>query len=54
MNRIKFLIASVFATMTLTACTGVEDNPVLPENPITDNVDEPQEEVTDQPAASRE
>lgn len=54
MNKIKFLIASVFATMALTACTGVEDNPVLPENPITDNVDEPQEEVTDQPAASRE
>ena len=53
MNRIKFLIATVFATMALTACTGIEDNPVVP-NPITDNVDDPQEEVTDQPAADRE
>jgi len=54
MNRVKFLIVSVFAAMALTACVGVEDNPVLPANPITDNVDNPQEEVTDQPAAARE
>ena len=54
MNRIKFLIASVFATMALTACTGIEDTPVIPDNPITDNVDDPQEEVTDQPANVRE
>ena len=54
MNRIKFLIASVFATMALTACTGIEDNPVLPVNPTTDNVDDPQEEVSDQPAQERE
>ena len=53
MNRIKFLIAAVFAAMALTACTGIEDNPVLPDNPITDNVDDPQEEVTDQPANVR-
>ena len=54
MNRIKFLIASVFAAMALTACVANEDSPVLPINPITDNVDDPQEEVTDQPANVRE
>ena len=54
MNRIKFLIAAVFATMALTACVGNQDSPVLPVNPITDNVDNPQEEVTDQPANARE
>ena len=54
MNRIKFLIATVFATMALTACTGIEDTPVIPDTPITDNVDDPQEEVTDQPANVRE
>lgn len=54
MNKVKFLIATVFATLTLTACTGSQDNPVLPVNPITDNVDDPQEEVTDQPANVRE
>ena len=53
MNRIKFLIASVCASMALTACTGIEDTPVIPQNPIPDNVDDPQEEVTDQPAADR-
>ena len=54
MNKIKFLIAIVFATMALTACTGIEDTPVIPTNPITDNVEDPQEEVTDQPANGRE
>lgn len=54
MNRIKFLIATVFAIMALTACTGNQDSPVLPINPPTDNVDDPQEEVTDQPANIRE
>ena len=54
MKRIKCLIATVFATMALTACVGGQDNPVLPVNPITDNVDDPQEEVTDQPASARE
>ena len=54
MNRIKSLIASFFDTMALTACTGIEDTPVIPAYPITDNVDDPQEEVTDQPAADRE
>ena len=54
MNRIKFLIAAFFATMALTACTGNQDSPVLPINPITDNVDDPQEQVTDQPATDRE
>ena len=55
MNKIKFMIATVFAAMALTACIGGnDDNPVVPVNPITDNVDDPQEEVTDQPAAARE
>ena len=45
MNRIKILIATVFASIALTAC--------VPVNPITDNVDDPQEEVTDQPANVR-
>ena len=54
MNKIKFLIATAFATMALTACVGNQDSPVLPDNPITDNVDDPQEEVTDQPANVRE
>ena len=54
MNKIKFLIATVFAAMALTACTGSQDNPVIPVNPPADNVDDPQEEVTDQPANIRE
>lgn len=54
MNKAKFLIATVFATMALTACTGIEDTPVIPVNPTTENVDDPQEEVTDQPANGRE
>lgn len=54
MNKIKFLIATVFAAMALTACVSNEDTPVVPVNPITDNVDDPQEEVTDQPANVRE
>ena len=54
MNKVKFLIATVFAAMALTACVGNEDTPVVPVNPITDNVDDPQEEVTDQPANIRE
>ena len=45
MNRIKILIATVFASIALTACVGNEDTPVVPVNPITDNVDDPQEEV---------
>ena len=55
MNKVKFLIATAFATMALTACVGNQDSPVLPDNPpITDNVNDPQEEVTDQPANVRE
>lgn len=53
MNRIKILIATVFVSIALTACVGNEDTPVVPVNPITDNVDDPQEEVTDQPANVR-
>jgi hypothetical protein len=54
MNKIKFIIAAVFASIALTACTGHDDNPVVPANPVTDNVDNPQEEVTDQPANARQ
>lgn len=53
MNKAKILVCAVLSSMALTACT-VEDNPVvLPDDPTTVNVDDPQEEVTDQPATSR-
>ena len=55
MNKIKLMIATVFAAMALTACIGGnDDNPIVPVNPTTDNVDDPQEEFSDQPAAARE
>lgn len=46
MNRVKFLICFVVASMALAACNK-EDNPV------TTNIDNPQEQVTDQPANAR-
>lgn len=53
MNKVKFLICAVVASMALVACT-IDDNPVIvPDDSTTVNVDNPQEEVTDQPAASR-
>ncbi len=52
MKIVKSLICIVFAAMALTACTN--DNPVVPQDdPTVVNVDNPQEEVTDQPAAAR-
>ena len=47
MNRIKFLIGIAIVAMTLAACNK-EDNPV--ESSPTLNLDDPQEQVTDQPA----
>ena len=52
MNKVKWLLSACLATMALTACDK-DDNPVIPEEPTVVNVDEPQEEVTDQPAFSR-
>ena len=46
MNKVKFLICIVVASMALAACSK-EDNPV------TTNIDDPQEQVTDQPAYAR-
>ena len=46
MNKVKFLICVIVASMALVACDK-EDNP------ITTNVDNPQEQVTDQPANAR-
>ena len=48
MKKVFFLMCLFIAPLAYTACT-VEDNPAKPEEP-TVNVDEPQEEVTDQPA----
>ena len=50
MNKAKLLICTFVGLMALTACDK-EDNPT--ETPTFVNVDEPQEEVTDQPAFSR-
>ena len=47
MNRIKFLICIAFASMALASCSK-DDNPAG-----TVNLDDPQENVTDQPANSR-
>lgn len=45
MNKVKFILGLFFATMVLAACS-VEDNAIEP--PV--NIDDPQEQVTDQPA----
>lgn len=47
MKKIFFLISLFFAPLAFTACS-IEDNP-YPETQTAD-VDNPQEEVTDQPA----
>lgn len=54
MNKVKFLICIAFASMAFAACTTANDNPVLPDDPTVVNVDDPQEEVTDQPANARD
>ena len=46
-------ILVICGASVLTSCTN-DDNPVVPANPVTDNVDDPQEEVTDQPANVRQ
>ena len=53
MSKVKFLIGMLFVSMTLTALTAcdVVDDPVVP---TTTDVDDPQEEVTDQPANARQ
>lgn len=48
MKKLLFMMCLCLASMAFTACS-IEDNPAKPEEP-TVNVDEPQEEVTDQPA----
>lgn len=50
MNKLKLLICMVFATMALAACS-VDDNPV--DSSTTVNIDNPQDNVTDQPANAR-
>jgi hypothetical protein len=47
MKKILFLICMFFAPLAFTACS-VEDNP-CPDYTVN-NMEEPQEEVTDQPA----
>lgn len=47
MKKVFFLMCLVFAPLAFTACT-IEDNPVPPEPTV--DVENPQEEVTDQPA----
>jgi len=57
MNKIKMIICTFMAAVALTACDK-EDNPVGPVEPVEPEVevvvDDPQEEVSDQPAFSRE
>ena len=48
MKKVFFLMCLFFAPLAFTACS-YEDNP-YPEIPETVDVDDPQEEVTDQPA----
>ena len=51
MNKAKLLVVTILASMAITfAACDKEDNPVKPEK-VT--VDDPQEQVTDQPAFSR-
>ncbi len=47
MKKVKFLIGIAIVSMALAACSK-EDNPV--ESSPTLNLDDPQEQVTDQPA----
>lgn len=51
MNKVKFVLGLFFASMLFVACS-IEDNPAKPEpepeSPV--NIDNPQEQVTDQPA----
>ena len=51
MNKVKFVLGLFFASMLFVACS-IEDNPTKPEPepepPV--NIDNPQEQVTDQPA----
>lgn len=48
MKKVFFLMCLFFAPLAFTACS-IEDNP-YPETQQTVDVDDPQEEVTDQPA----
>ena len=48
MNKIKMIICAALASMALAACS-VDDNPIEP----VVNLDDPQEQVTDQPAYAR-
>lgn len=56
MNKTKLTICAFIAALALTACDK-NDNPAIPDEPIEPptevNLDDPQEEVTDQPALSR-
>lgn len=53
MKKVKLLICIAIASIALAACSR-DDNPVIPgDDPTTVNVDDPQEEVTDQPAYTR-
>lgn len=49
MSKVKFLLCIVVASMALASCTK-DDNPT---GTPTYNVEDPQEEVTDQPAYGR-
>ena len=51
-NYKRLLVCAALCAMALTSCNK-EDNPYVPEEPVTVEVDNPQEEVTDQPALSR-
>ncbi len=50
MNKAKLLIGFVLASMALASCDKA-DNPI---DSGSVNIDNPQEEVTDQPAADRQ
>lgn len=49
MNKAKFMVCLLLASMALAACTKI-DNPIYD---IPADLDDPQEEVTDQPANAR-
>jgi len=51
MNKVKFLIAMMLVALTLAACSK-EDNPI--DSGANVNLDDPQEQVTDQPANAPE